>query len=313
MKKSITVLVAGVLLVGLGSVYVLRPSSDKLETAIPRSAPSQSSAMPESLPPTLPEASTEKAAPATTAQPSPPQSQRATGSAGQQVPTHTQRLSNPEGRDVTRAMWRMSLPKTFPGVGEALEMSSEELDNFFDLLARQQSDLGEDTAGLLTGQARDPTARLEWHRRIVEQQRANDAQLREVLGSRYEKWQEYQSSLAIRQQVSELNSILETENKIPAAQWDPLITGLTSQQLRLDQDLRQWNMSDAAINSPRLLDEHMRRTVDNHRQLLRTASGYLTADQQEAYWKVLDRAAMREVSLTRLLGKLGTAPVQTVP
>lgn len=313
MKKSITVLVAGFLLVGLGSVYLLRPSSDKLEAAIPRSAQSQPLAIPDSLPPTLPEPSTEMAPPATTVPPSPAESQHASAPTNPQAPAHTQRLSNPEGRDVTRTMWRMSLPGTFPGVGEALEMSSQELDNFFDLLARQQSDLGEDTAGLLTGQARDPAARLEWHRRIVEQQRANDAQLREALGSRYDKWQEYQSALSVRQQVSELNAILQPENQIPAAQLDPLITALTNQHFRLSQDLRQWNTSEAAINSPRLLDEHMRRTVDNHRELLRTASGYLTTDQQEAYWKVLDRTAMREVSLTRLLGKLGTVPVQTVP
>src|SRR5690606_39245092 len=124
-----------------------------------------------------------------------------------QVPAHMQRLSSPEGREVTRAMWRMSLPKTFPGIGEALEISPKGLDSFLDLLARQQSDLGEDTAGLLTGQARDPDARLEWHRRIVEQQSGNDAQLREALGSRYEKWQGYQSARSVRQQVSELNGI----------------------------------------------------------------------------------------------------------
>jgi hypothetical protein len=62
-----------------------------------------------------------------------------------------------------------------------------------------------------------------------------------------------------------------------------------------------------------LLDEHIRRTLANQKQLWEIASPLLDPSQHEEYWRVLDQILMREVALTRGVGMMGTAPVQTDP
>jgi hypothetical protein len=97
------------------------------------------------------------------------------------------------------------------------------------------------------------------------------------------------------------------------AQAQSLVAALTPEALRLDGELREWDTSEDAVNSPHLLDQHIKRTLENQRRLLEVAKPYLDAPQQEEYWRVLDQILMREVSLTRLVGKFGTAPVKIDP
>jgi hypothetical protein len=218
------------------------------------------------------------------------------------------------GRSWASFNWRNSLPAQFQDVGQALQLTPTAVADLFDLLAKQQQRLAKNSAGLLTGKANDPGARQAFQNGLVEQERRNQSELSEALGDKYQPWLEYQSTLAIRQQVESLRLRLASGvNALREDQVAPLIKALTPEQIRLDRELRAWDTSSAAATSKHLLDEHMRRTIDNQRHLLEVASTFLDPAQREEYWRVLDRIAMREVVMTRMMGKLGTAPVQVVP
>jgi len=213
---------------------------------------------------------------------------------------------------LARTAWRWSLPVQFPDTAKELDLSQHETEELFDLLASQQKKLGDYSQGLLTEAARDPTAREAMQRKLVDQQRANEAELTALLGPKYQRWLAYQSSLAVRQQIEELQSRLSTgSNALSTALAQSLIAALTPEALRLDQELRTWDGSEDAVASPHLLDQHIKRTLANQRQLLDVASPYLNEAQREEYWRVLDQVLMREVALTRDVGKFGTAPVKT--
>jgi len=224
------------------------------------------------------------------------------------------RLPAPAGNTVTRQTWRASLPRQFPDVGAALDFTPDEARDFFDLLAKQQRDLWHDSVDLVTGEAKAAGTAQPLQHKLVEQLRANEAELTAKLGNKYARWQDYQDALIVRRQVESLQSRLAAGRHVLApAQVQPLIAALAAEQSRLDRQLHEWDMSPTAADSPDMLDEHMRRRAEDQRSLLRIASPHLDAAQQEEFRLVLDQARVREAALIRVVGELGTAPVQTMP
>lgn len=221
-------------------------------------------------------------------------------------------LATSSGRQqLARASWGMHLPNQFPDAAQQLELSGEEAEELFDLLARQQKKLGKFSDGLLTEAARDPAAREAMQRKLVDQQRANEAELTAMLGPKYPRWLEYQSNLLVRQQVEELQTRLKAgSDALSDPQAEALLAALTPEALRLDLELREWDTSEEAVVSPDLLNQHFNRTFENQRRLLEVVAPHLNEAQREEYWRVLDQILMREVALTRVLGKFGTAPVK---
>lgn len=225
----------------------------------------------------------------------------------------TPQLPAPTGSTVTRQTWRESLSSQFPDLGRELKLAPEAADKFLDLLARQQADLWADAVDIVIGEADEPATRLQWQRKLVEQLRANQAELVAALGDRYTRWLQYQGSLAIGQQVERLRARLgDGDNALPR-DFRPMTEALVAEQLRLDDELRAWLTSAAAAESPDLLDEHLRRRADGRDRLLGVASTWLGTAQQAEYRQVLDLAAAREAALKRVVGLPGTAPVQPRP
>jgi hypothetical protein len=226
----------------------------------------------------------------------------------------TPQLPAPAGSTVTRQTWRESLPYQFPDLGKELDLAPEATGQFLDLLARQQADLWNEAVDIVIGEAEDPATRLEWQRKLVQRLRANQTELMTELGARYTKWLEYQSNLAIGQQIDRLRSRLDHgDNALQPDRIEPLTAALVAEQLRLDNELREWDMSAAATESPDLLGEHLRRRTEGQHHLLSVASSWLSAPQQEQYRQVLDLVATREAALKRVVGLLATVPVQPQP
>jgi hypothetical protein len=298
MKKLVAILVLAALLVVAATLYMwdmLRRDRDQREAMQAR----------------LTELQTSHAETPATHPVQPPAAPATTGETFKSQDTVEQSQSAPQSLDATYVMWRFSLPLRFPDVGEVLNLKPEEVQRLYDLIARQQMDLKADTAGLLTAAAKDPAARLEMQRNLVEQGRANEAQLSEMLGSKYQQWQEYQSSRFVREHVDTLRVNLSSgTDALSELQAQSLVAALTPEQSRLDSELRTWDTSTEAMESQRMLDGHMRLAVENHRRLSDIASSYLTPQQRDELWKILDRTTMFEVTMTRQVGKLGTAPVR---
>jgi hypothetical protein len=226
----------------------------------------------------------------------------------------TPQLPAPAGSTVTRQTWRASLGDQFPDLRMSLGLTPEQAEQFLDLLARQQADLWNDAVDIVIGEAEDPATRLEWQRKLVQQLRANQAELIAAFGDKYTKWLEYQAALSVRQQIDHLRARLGSGDiALQSNQVEPLVAALMAEQSRLEDDLRAWDMSTAAADSVDLLDEHTRRRAEGRRRLLSVASSWLNAPQQEEYGRVLDLIATREAALKRVVGLLGTAPVQPRP
>jgi hypothetical protein len=226
----------------------------------------------------------------------------------------TPQLPAPAGSTVTRQTWRASLADQFPDLGMTLDLTPEQAEQILDLLAKQQADLWNDAVDIVIGDAEDPTTKLEWQRKLVQQLNANQAELIETLGGKYAKWLEYQAILSVRQQIDRLRDRLGSgDDALQSNQVEPLLAALVAEQSRLDDEMRAWDMSPAAAESADLLDEHLRRRTEGRQRLLSAASSWLNASQQGEYRQVLDLTAAREAALQRVVGVLGTAPVQPRP
>jgi hypothetical protein len=143
----------------------------------------------------------------------------------------------------------------------------------------------------------------EMQRRTTAMQQANEAELAATLGNKYPKWEEYQSSLQVRQQVSQLKNSLGTSGStLSDAQSQQLITALAAEQKRINQETRNNPMSGR--NQQEILEQQLERTVDSNRRLVDVASGYLNPQQLESYRRQLE---LQERLQRTILGTMGGA------
>ena len=219
-------------------------------------------------------------------------------------------MSSPEGQEMARAQARRFLPQRYPGLGKALNLTPDQENKLFDLLARQQADQSANTLALLTGGgARDPGAIQEMQRQRQELQQANSSEVAAMLGSKYPQYQEYQESLPQRQQVTQLQTLLSSSgNALSDAQADSLTTALAAEQRRISQE------SGSATGLT--VEQRLQRNADNNQRLVNAASAHLNSQQLDSYQKMLDQQQNMGNALLRGLGGLagargqagGTAP-----
>jgi hypothetical protein len=213
-------------------------------------------------------------------------------------------IASPEGREMTRSQLRMVLPVQYPDLGKALGLSPEEVEKFYDLLASQQMDLAVDQIDLLGGGAPDPADFQEAQRRSQAKQQANEAELSAMLGNKYPQWQEYQSTLTVRQQVSQLQAALSPAgSSLNDAQRQQLITALAAEQKRITQE----NNSSPATpgrTQQEMMEQELQRLAETNRRLVDAASGHLNSQQLESYRRMLEQ---RERLQRTVMGAMGAS------
>ncbi|MEO6079044.1 MAG: hypothetical protein ABIQ86_04600 [Steroidobacteraceae bacterium] len=197
----------------------------------------------------------------------------------------TQMMASPEGQVLMRNQMRAQLAQQFPDLARELNLSQAEAEKFFDLLARQGTDSLGDAFGLMGGG--DSKAMQESQRRMAERQLANEAELKAMLGGRYPQWQEYQGTIAARQQVSQLRAMLGSgDNALGEAQTKPLVAALGVETARINQEMRD-KMVSASRNSQNVLEEQLRYTSEQNHRLISVASRHLNAAQLDGYKRML--------------------------
>lgn len=170
-----------------------------------------------------------------------------------------------------RRDYRTQLTISHPDVGEALELSAREMDQLFDVLARQFSDMVFASAGVAESDRVQALARrLE----------ANHVELVALLGNKYPKWQSYSAELPARWQLKELDAALAPAGMpLTSAQVDSLVPMLTAaHDLNRQQRLAQPEQTDPGAN----------------RRLLEAAASYLSPQQLESFRQLLERHSRRE-------------------
>lgn len=202
---------------------------------------------------------------------------------------YREQLATPEGREMLFMQARMSIPEMYPGVGRELGLAPAELEKFFDVLARQQSDRAAETMAISDSQPQDAAARQELQRKLAQLQQTSEAEVKSTLGGKYPQWQEYQKTLPTRRQVGELQvSLGSGANALSDSQARPLITALAAEQTRIQED-RRIVQQPVATNAQARREAQQQRRSEEIKRLLNAAASYLTPQQLEGYRRMLER------------------------
>jgi hypothetical protein len=203
-------------------------------------------------------------------------------------------MGKPESQDATRRR----LTQEYPDIEQELGITAQEKEKLFDLLVEQEQFVqqqDQDFAGMMRA-LQDPAAAREMQRKMVDVERAQEAKMSAFLGGKYQKWEEYQGTVAARHEVDQLRSSLAAiGNPLSEAQSRQLVAAFAAEQSRSRKEDREWNNSSAALNSPNLIQESMQREADSQNRLVDVASPILNTAQLDRY----KRQAEQETTMMR--------------
>jgi hypothetical protein len=148
-------------------------------------------------------------------------------------------LRDPEYREAMHAQQRMNVARSNPTVGRDLNLTAEQVDRLYDTLADHAMRSIENTQPFMWGEQQDPAQVQEFHRKVMEQQAAQQAELKSVLGeAKYREWQEYQGMSGVRFEADRLRSSLASAG-VPLDEnlTKPLQKALHNQQIKMMQQV----------------------------------------------------------------------------
>ena len=148
-------------------------------------------------------------------------------------------LRDPEYREAMRAQQKMGLVRSNPNLARDLDLTAEQFDRLNDVLAEQSLRAMENNSPLWSADGERPDAAKvqEYQRKMMEQQRANEAELKRALGeAKYREWQEYQSMAGVRWEADRVRASL-TSAGVPLDESlaKPLLKTLHEQQIKMMQ------------------------------------------------------------------------------
>jgi hypothetical protein len=211
-------------------------------------------------------------------------------------------LADPQMREMTNGMVRMMMPQMYPDVGKVLNLTDDEVQKLFDLLARQQIDIGMDSMDMIAGKASDPAAVQESQRKLTEKQQASEAELAELLGTRYPKWKEYESTRVARQQVQQFESTLGSSSRLSDAQRDELITALAAAEKATGEETRAAPPVSGRTQQE-MMDNELKTLKEHNRRMVEAATAHLTPTQLDAFRRMMDQQTDSMNLMMRSLGQ----------
>jgi len=312
MKKLVVVLVVAAAGLGVAAIYLLQQLNDErrqnadLQARVQTMESLQQAAAAASQPtapaPQVDATPVPAAATATATAATPPAAKRP---AADVMAGAKEILSSPEGRGMVQPMMRAMLAQQYPDLAKELGISQAQADKLLDTIVRQQLDLSADSMDLIAGGNPDAAQLQEIQRKTQERQRQNEAELSSMLGNKYPQWQEYQTTLAARQQISQLNTVLTASGApLSDAQSKQLTAALGAEQKRINQE-QGGTAIPTGKTREETLDLQLQRISDNNRRLADAASGVLTSAQLDSYRKMLERQENLQRNLIRAMGGQG--------
>jgi hypothetical protein len=301
-KKLVVVLAIAMIALGGGTIHLwrqldaghrqiadLQARLKDMEAALQASAAANAAAIARPVP----AVANSPAAPA-----APPARVAAANTASAPVEDMIKQMTNPEGRDVRRGQLRMRLPQQYPDIGKWLNLSRDEENKLLDLIARQQSE--ESEAALNPANRNIPAA--EQIRSIQARHQANDVELSALLGNKFAQFQEYQQTLPVHRQVSQLQAMLGSgADGMNDAQSRSLTTALVAEQLRINQERSGAPPATPGRTLQESMQEQQQRTAENNRRLLEVASSKLNAQQLAGYRNMIEQQEKSSSAMLRSL------------
>jgi hypothetical protein len=144
-------------------------------------------------------------------------------------------LENPEYREAMKRQQRLMLPRMYPDLQAALQLSEHQADQLFDVLAEQQmSQMTGSPPPFKPGAAPDPAAIRDWQAQQLQLRKDNDTAIANVLGENgLQQWQDYQNSMPARSEVRQMRSEFETAGiSLRQDQADQLLSVIAAEQKR---------------------------------------------------------------------------------
>jgi hypothetical protein len=221
-------------------------------------------------------------------------------------------MRDPEYRDAMRLQQRSSIAHTHADLAQTLELSPDQTDQLFDLLAEQQMRSMEDAQPPVMGPT-DQAKMQEMHRKLQERQRENETEIRNLLGAaKAREYKEYTMSWGERAQAAELRSALASKGvPLDDSLAKPLVKALIEQrQKTMNQDFFRGNATSArlvvgssgnagwtaAVGPPGdFAEQALERTQEQQRRTREALSGLLTGEQL----KVLEEKQNADLQLQR--------------
>ena len=165
-------------------------------------------------------------------------------------------LRDPDYREAMLAQQKMGLMRGNPNVGRDLDLTAEQVDRLFTTLAEQQLRQMEIARPMASGEQPDPAKMQEYHRKALEQQSANETEIRRALGdAKFREWQEYQSMAGVRWEA------------------DRVRTSLASAGLPLDENLTKPLMKTLAEQQQKMMQEATRQMAPAANRVVAVSGG----------------------------------------
>lgn len=195
-------------------------------------------------------------------------------------------LKDPEYREAMQTQQKMLLKQQNPDVARDLNLTSEQVDRLFGTLA-EQSMRSMQTVGMWEQQGNQVSLE-ELQRKALEQQSANEAELKNVLGeAKYREWMDYQTTAPARYEAARLRGLL-ADAGVPLDQGlsKPLQKVLLEhqkvEQQRMQQFFAQHLRNAVAPNSEEHMEEMQRRQRDKLASVLTPEQLKVIEDEQNS-------------------------------
>lgn len=193
-------------------------------------------------------------------------------------------MQDPEYRRAALAQLRLSLPQTYPGLAEELNLSDEQADRLFGMLAELQMEQNSLAPPLMeNGQPPDQATIEEFSRRSQELQRRRNDQVAALLGpGGQEQFLAYEQTRGARVQAQSIQRLMESAGTpLTQAQMKPIVDVYVSEQRRQADQLnslaRQFGTGPDA--SARMQEAIMDLQADRNRRLVEAARPQLSQQQ----------------------------------
>ena len=159
-------------------------------------------------------------------------------------------LRDPEYREAMLAQQKMGVRQSNPNLMRDLGLTAEQADRLFSTLAEQQMRSMENTNPVIWNEQPDPAKMQELQRKMMDQQRANEAEVKRVLGeAKFREYQEYQSLAGVRWEADRVRTALANAG-VPLEDnlAKPLLKTLQAEQQKMMEQ-----MSSAAATQNRVI------------------------------------------------------------
>lgn len=217
-----------------------------------------------------------------------------------------QLMQDPDYREAMRVQQRSMMGRTYPGLTQELGLTTEQTEQFLDLLADQQlrnseqAEMVWDTDNVDAATLKERQQKMQ--QRWLEMQQKNEAEMATLLGpDKVQAWKEYQSTLPARHQAAQLSATLasrgvaltEEANRAVVKAYAEAQKAEMQEYANMARAKGEWAPRLAASvqsvtaggPAPEIYDRQLEQTKKRNQKVLEAVSPFLSYEQREALQK----------------------------